>query len=228
MKDSDFTTLFVVTADQRDSRHHSDAVNPVLEQLRALSPTPWVLPAERTAGDEVQLLVNSPANLVRVLEVLVRDGRWWIGVGLGTVEQPLPESTREARGGAYLAARKAVELAHRSPTGLRLVGDEAVSADAYGDCMRRAETALWLWQEVLARRSSEGWQIVDLLEEGLGVGEAARRLGISPSAVSQRHRRAAWEQSVRGRDLCADLLLQAQQSVSETLRGRAVEVGSAR
>lgn len=226
MKDSSFTTLFVVTADQRDSRHHRDAVKPVLEQLGALSPAPWVLPAERTAGDEVQLLVNSPANLVRVLEVLVRDGRWWIGVGLGTVEQPLPESTREARGGAYLAARKAVELAHRSPTGLRLVGDETVSGDAYGEAIRRAEAALWLWQEVLSRRSSEGWQIVDLLEDGLGVGEAARRLGISPSAVSQRHRRAAWEQSVRGRELCADLLLQAQREASEVLH--AVEVGSAR
>lgn len=226
MKDRDFTAWFVVTADQRDSRHHSDAVDPVLAQLRALSPTPWVLPAERTAGDEVQLLVDSSAQLVRVVEVLVRDGRWWIGLGLGQVERPLPESTREARGGAYLAARQAVELAHRSPTGLRLVGDETVSGDAYGDCIRNAEAALWLWQEVLSRRSSEGWQIVDLLEEGLGVGEAARRLGISPSAVSQRHRRAAWEQSVRGRELCAALLLQAQQEASAALR--ADDTGCAR
>ncbi|WP_420175078.1 transposase [Luteococcus sp. OSA5] len=209
MKDQDFTdfeSAFAITFDQRGSRTHRDAVPTALEALRRALPSPS-LPPERTAGDEVQLLVRSAQEVVSVVEELTRQGQWWIGIGLGRVELPLPSSTREARGGAYLAAREAVEQARHCPGGLSLGVHESVGGAPYaGAAARQAESALWLWQEVLGRRTAEGWQMVDLLNQGLSVGQAATKLGISPSAASQRHRRAAWEVTRRGRELCVTLL----------------------
>ncbi|MGO4957356.1 transposase [Luteococcus sp. Sow4_B9] len=163
----------------------------------------------------MQVLLADPAAVVDVVEVATRLKVWRLGIGLGDVEGPLPDSTRAARGGAYLAARTALEEARHSPTGLRLMVHESVGRAVYGEdrpsCAgpaRRAETALWLWQELLGRRTDEGWEIVDLLDEGRTVGQAADHLGITASAASQRHRRAGWEQSRRGRELCVELIVQ--------------------
>ena len=43
------------------------------------------------------------------------------------------------------------------------------------------------------RRSSEGWEAVDLLESGLAQTDIARTLGISTAAVSQRVKSAQWK-----------------------------------
>lgn len=218
MKDQDFTAVFAVTADQRHSRRGRDRVPEALAALEVTLRGKVLLPAERTAGDEIQVLLSQPSDVLDVVEQLARLGGWRLGIGLGDVETPLPTSTRSARGGAYLAAREAIERAHATPTGLALdvaTGrtDEIVGGGPYSDqqvagrgAVRDAESALWLLQDLLQGRSTEGWQIVELLDEGIGVGEAAGRLGISPSAASQRHHRAGWEVGVRGRELCAGLL----------------------
>lgn len=188
-----------------------------------------VLPAERTAGDEVQLLLQDPAAVIALARAVVRDGGWWLGIGLGRVELPLPDSTRAARGAAYLAAREAVDHAHASPVGICLAGQagdlllgsrKTVSGDAYGGdtlqaalAVSDAEAALWLQAELWQRRTTEGWQIVDLLDAGSTVGEAAAELGISASAASQRRRRAGHETELRGVQLCTRLLVHALDAV---------------
>lgn len=96
----------VLIADQVGSRRAPDAVPAALELLAGVD---TVLPFERTAGDEIQGLLPDGDAAVRALTLLWRVGAWSIGVGIGAVEEPLPESTREARGGAYLAARRAIE-----------------------------------------------------------------------------------------------------------------------
>lgn len=227
MKDQDFTAVFAVTADQRHSRRNADRVPEAIAMLEGSLRGDVLLPAERTAGDEIQLLLHHPSAVLAVVEELVRLGDWRIGIGLGGVESPLPRSTRSARGNTYLAARAAIERAHSTPAGLALefhgprVGGN-VSAGTYGDgwkvtdgAVRDAESALWLLQDLLRGRSAEGWQIVELLDEGISVGQAAQRLGISPSAASQRHQRAGWEVGLRGRELCVGLLGRLQ----EGLRG---------
>ena len=71
--------------------------------------------------------------------------------------------------------------------------------------VRALETTLWLWAAVLARRTSRGWEVADLVAEGLSYAEAGARLGISQSAVSQRAQAAGIVESRRARELVTDL-----------------------
>lgn len=218
MKDADFT--FAIIADQVSSRTGADAVPHALAQLADLD---CVLPFERTAGDEVQALLAAPDAVVDAVVRLTRLSGWRIGVGAGTVDAPLPSSTREARGPAYLAAREAITAARRQPTDFALRLPAAVGGDDYGevlDAAADAETALWLLRGTLARRSREGWELMDLLDAGLTSAEAAERLGISRSAVSQRLAASAREEGARGTRLAARLLGRVQ-----VLGGQPAELG---
>jgi predicted transcriptional regulator len=58
---------------------------------------------------------------------------------------------------------------------------------------------------VLGRRTPRGWEVADLVAEGLSYDETAARLGISPSAVSQRAQAAGIVEGRRARELAADL-----------------------
>lgn len=200
--------MYVVVADQVDSRSGADRVPDALSRLTGL---PLELPFERTAGDEIQGLASDPGSVVEAVVRLTRLGGWRIGIGAGEVEQPLPESTRAARGSAYLGAREAIRAARRSPTDLALALAPGVPADRYGELAGDAETALWLLRSVLSRRSQEGWELIDLLDQGFNNARAAEQLGISPSAVSQRLARAGRTEAGRGAELAARLLGRLQE-----------------
>ncbi|SDB83170.1 hypothetical protein GA0111570_104101 [Raineyella antarctica] len=203
-------TPFVVTADQRRSRRGADAVPAALDALAALPQQDVLLGFERTAGDEIQGLLSSAHAVVATLQVLLRQGQWRIGIGVGPVERPLPDSTRAARGGAYLAAREAIEAARGNPVGLAVRDSrEDLPAEDPGRAGWQAETALLLWGYLLSRRSPEGWEVCDLLDRGLTNRAAAAGLGISPSAASQRAARAAYSEGRRGAALAAELLARA-------------------
>ncbi len=197
-------TAFVIVADQRDSRHGQDRVPEALDRLATVRTR---LPFERTAGDEIQALVATPESVVAAVVALTRAGGWRIGIGLGSVVEPLPSSTRAARGSAYLAARDAVVTSRATPAALAL---RTVGADGYGaDEVQDAQTALWLLRSVLERRTEEGWQIVELRDQGLTGAESAARLRISESAASQRLKRSAHEEARAGALLAARLLARA-------------------
>jgi DNA-directed RNA polymerase specialized sigma24 family protein len=218
MKETSFT--FVLIADQVSSRTGADAVPDALARLAGLD---CLLPFERTAGDEVQALLAAPDAVVEAVVRLTRLSGWRIGLGAGTVDAPLPSSTREARGLAYLAAREAITAARRRPTDLALRLPADVSGDGYGDLLEAAtdaETAIWLLRGTLARRSREGWELMDLLDAGLTSAEAAERLGISRSAVSQRLAASAREEGTRGARLAARLLRRVQGGQPSELGGR--------
>ena len=208
MKDTDFTAVFAVVADQRRSRRAPDAVPAALAALAGLPAQGLLLGFERTAGDEIQGLLASPQLLVRVVSLLAREGQWRIGVGVGPVDTPLPGSTRAARGEVYVAARAAVEAARTQPPGVA-VRQAAGPMDDPASPAWQAETALLLWVHLLARRSAAGWEICDLLDRGLANRAAAAALGISPSAASQRAARAAYAEGRRGAELVARLLARA-------------------
>ena len=67
---------------------------------------------------------------------------------------------------------------------------------------------LWLLAAVLRRRTERGWEVSDLLAEGLSRGEVAVKLGISQSAVSQRAQAAGVVEEQRAVALAAELLEQ--------------------
>ena len=198
-------------ADQVGSRTTDDRVPAALTWLADLAVQ---LPFERTAGDEIQALIADPQAVVTAITSLTRLGGWRIGLGAGTIDVPLPTSTRAARGPAYLAARQAIEAARSAPAGLALALPEGVRGATYGEVIgaaQDAEAALWLLRTVLERRSEEGWELMDLLETGLTNARAAERLGISPSAVSQRLARASRTEIDRGSVLAARLLGRVQE-----------------
>ena len=184
----------VLTVDQRHSRTSTDRVPATIAALAGL---PTLVPFERTAGDEFQGVLDDPASLARVVETLLREDRWNVGIGIGPVDEPLPDHARAGRGPAYLHARQAVTTAKNSPWHLRVCGDDPG--------VRALETTLWLWAAVLARRTTRGWEAADLVDEGLSYEEAGRRLGISQSAVSQRAQAAGIVEGRRARELATEL-----------------------
>lgn len=195
--------VVVLTVDQRGSRRRAapDRVPAALSGLAGLGGVALLRPFERTAGDEFQGVLHDPVALAPVVERLLREDAWNIGVGIGPVDEPLPESTRAGRGAAYVHARDAVTAAKSSPWHLRVEGE----VEGEGTGVRGLETALWLWAALLARRTSRGWEVSDLVDEGLRYDEVAGRLGISQSAVSQRAQAAGIVEGRRARELVTDL-----------------------
>lgn len=212
---------FVVTADQRSSRHRQDAVPGA---LRLLSDLPGAgtagLGFERSTGDEIQGVLTTGAAVVAVVQALLRTGDWRVGIGLGEVEEPLPDSVRAARGPAFIAARRAVERSGRAPRPVALEANTTVDdalPPGHLAAAEQAETALWLWAALLDRRTTEGWEVVELMEASATQREVAERLGVSASAVSQRLRAAAFVESTRGAALCARLLEDAWDATAGAL-----------
>lgn len=187
-------TVIVVTVDQRASRSAPDLVP---EGIAALAGIDLLRAFERTAGDEFQGVLDAPEALSPVLETLLRDDAWNIGIGVGPVDLPLPDHARAGRGPAYHHARDAVTAAKSSPWHLRVAGAT--------DTARDLESVLWLWAALLDRRTEKGWEVTDLVDTGLSYDEAGRRLGISQSAVSQRAQAAGLVEGRRARELVTHL-----------------------
>lgn len=188
--------VVVFTLDQRQSRRGTDRVPALAGRLAAL---PTLRAFERTAGDEVQGVVDDPTTAAACLDLVLRDTGWNVGVGLGEVETPLPPEARAGRGAAYLHAREAVEAAKRNAHRISVVGADPYRAE-------QLETVLWLWDDVLSRRTGRGWEVADLVAGGLTHADAAAKLGISQSAVSQRVRAAGLAESDRAFRLAAQLV----------------------
>lgn len=198
-----FIPAIVLTVDQVRSQLNADQVPAALTVLHSLPA--FELGWERTAGDEIQALTLHPGSAVAAVRELVCLGGWQVGVAVGLVEAPLPASTREARGRAYVDARAAVERAKRSPSHIAADGVDAADLEA----------ALWLYCAVLERRTQEGWEVASLLDQGLSQTQIAEHLGISASAVSQRVARAAVEAAGAGERLLGRLLDRALQKLSD-------------
>jgi hypothetical protein len=182
--------VVVLTVDQDGSRVGPDQVPAALTALAGVRAR---LDFERTVGDEFQGLLDDPAAVVVALERLIRAGEWNIGIGIGAVETPLPAQARAGRGPAYLHAREAVTSAKSSPWRVRAVGGR--------DEVRALESAIWLWAALLSRRTPRGWEVADLVDQGLTYEEAGTRIGISQSAVSQRAAAAGIAEGRRAREL---------------------------
>lgn len=177
--------MFVITADQMHSRSRPDHVASALHLITTRHPT-LALPPERTAGDELQTLVKDAATVLAVVLDLHRERQWSIGVGCGSVRRPLPPSIREATGGAFFAARKAVTRAKQRNTRFALANDATSAASQTADTEALIDLLLLLRD----RRTTGGWELHDLLATGINQQEAAARLGISEPAVSSRARAA--------------------------------------
>ena len=176
--------MIVITADQVDSRSTPDLAFETLELLNTTFAAHLVLAADRTAGDEIQLLVDDGRAAVDIALTLTRTGRWSVGLGFGTVREPLGASIRESTGDAFVAARHAVDRAKKKQSRF------AVAAEPASASARDLEALIDLLLVLRARRSDQGWEMHDLVNRGLSQADAAARIGITPQSASKRARAA--------------------------------------
>lgn len=169
--------MFALTIDQHRSRAGDDRVPDLLARLRGVA---TVLPFERTVGDEVQGLLDDPQAVLDTVLVVLRDGHWSLGLGIGPVESPLPDSVRAARGQALLDARAAVEAAKRKGE-VRLAVASASDPEGAAD----VEAVAHLIGTLVSRRTERQWQTVDAVDAAPTQRAAAEALGVSPQNVSQ-------------------------------------------
>jgi hypothetical protein len=191
---------YVLTVDQQGSRRSADRVAALLPRLNREVRS--VLPFERTAGDEFQGVIDDPATVVDLVLRLVREGGWSVGIGAGSVQAPLPSSTRAATGQAFLAARRAVDAAKQRPSRVAVRG--AVPPDA-GD----AQAVLGALALLVDRRSEQAWEAIAAVSGGRTQAQAAADLGISRQAVGQRLAAAQWDLERDLRPTAARLLTRA-------------------
>ncbi|MGO2541413.1 MarR family transcriptional regulator [Specibacter sp. AOP5-B1-6] len=205
--------MFVLTIDQRGSRTHGDKVPRLLGLLADIH---TVLPFERSVGDEVQGVIEDPGAVVETVARVLREQDWYIGIGVGVMELPLPASSREGAGNAFVAAREAIDAAKRTGERVPLCVRTPVSeAAAWAES---AEAVLVLFGDVVRRRSNAEWRVLDALNAAPEAAQkdVARQLGISPQAVSKAILRSGRLEEQNGRRAASLLLEHA---------GRALDVG---
>ncbi|CCQ16530.1 putative uncharacterized protein [Rhodococcus sp. AW25M09] len=165
-------------------------------------------PFDRTAGDEVQAVCEDAATVVSIALELVSTTHWTVGIGIGSVELPLPTTTRAGRGPAFEAARDAVNRAKNAPLALAVSGPHPAAAED-------AETAATLVALLVDRRTDPGREAVALMSRGLSQTDAAEQLKISKQAMSQRLSVAGWHIETAGRTLAVRLLNAANTTESD-------------
>ncbi|WP_258805425.1 MarR family transcriptional regulator [Pseudarthrobacter sp. NS4] len=208
--------MFVMTIDQQGSTGDRDRVPDLISELAELTPSAF----ERSVGDELQGAVRDAADVVDIALHALRTGRWYVGIGVGTVSLPAGASPREGTGTGFVAARKAVEQAktsgHQVPLSVvsGTMGKEAGSQSAGGEGVRacaNAEAVLRLLGRLVQERTEAQWRVVDALRrQGTGrhgrQKQVAAELGISEQSVSRTVLRSGWQEEWAARPAAAMLL----------------------
>ena len=175
--------MYVMTIDQRGSTGDVDRVPGLLKELGALSTSGRF---ERSVGDEVQGVVERPDEVVEIALHALRSGRWYVGIGVGEVDRPLPASPREGSGPAFVAARAAVDRAKAAAAHVPLAvvagggrrgrpvpasepaaggasgADRAAGSEGAKACAN-AEAVLRLIGRLVQDRTAAQWKVVDVL-----------------------------------------------------------------
>ena len=180
--------MFVITADQVASRRDTDRTGALIEELAEAYADDLLLPADQTAGDEIQLVTRSAEAALGIVLDTTRTGRWSVGVGVGGIRMPLPDAARKATGTAFIAARDAVVAAKRADGRFAL----RAGAPAFAAAAADVESLVRLLVLLRERRTDHGWQVVDLMRAGHQQKEAAAMLDVSAAAVSARLKAAMW------------------------------------
>ncbi len=177
----------VVVLDQQMSSSSPDRVDEAAQRLTsALAPGLLRKPV-RTAGDEMQAIVGDPAILPPLIELCLRWGDWWLGIGVGGIES-LGETARDSRGPAFVAARAAIEAAkrRRNPP-LAVIGDPSeLSERLQGMC----DVVAFL----VARRTERQWEVIDVARARGSGSRAARLLDITPQTANEIIRTAGFRE----------------------------------
>jgi Sigma-70, region 4 len=190
--------MFVLTVDQRKSRQREDLVGTAMVALNEDALRPLVLPFDRTAGDEMQAVVAEPSVVLSIAMELASSSLWSVGIGIGSVKEPLPDNTRAGSGEAFERAREAVTAAKAASGNIAVSGESPHAA--------QAEALLQLLVLVARKRSKMSEEAGILSDQGLTQQQIARQLGISQQAVSSRLQSGLWQESRRVLSVAESLL----------------------
>ena len=176
--------MFVITADQRDSRTSADLVPEgiaLVERVggRPAHPSCAAQRRRRTAGADRQRCGRAARSDWRCCAT---DGGAWASVPGRSSRPCLPTSAPHAAPRSSSRGRPS-----SGPSPLR--GRVAVAA-ADPVAAADAEAYLRLLVDLRDRRSAQGWEVADLLAQGLTQKRIAAELGITPTAVSLRAKAA--------------------------------------
>ncbi|MDR6557219.1 hypothetical protein J2809_001570 [Arthrobacter pascens] len=219
--------MYVLTIDQRGSSADIDRVPELLDGLRRTSG-----PFERSVGDEVQGVLAEPAEVVDVALHALRSGLWYVGIGIGHVNEPLPASPREGSGAAFVAARQAVDRAKAAASHVPLAvvsgavrrgAAEAGRGEPGARACANAEAVLRLVGRLVRERTEAQWRVVDALRARNGHDpgrhgqqkQVAQELGISEQSVSRAIIRSGWQEEWAARPAAEMLLATAHGLVLE-------------
>jgi hypothetical protein len=229
--------MFVMTIDQRGSTGDQDRVPSFLAQVARLElPGPAHPVFERSVGDEVQGVVREASAVVEIALHALREGRWYVGIGVGSVSLPPGASPREGTGTAFVAARRAVEHAKSAGSQVPLSVVPGIMAGEAGrgvpagegvQACANAEAVLRLLGRLVQDRTEAQWRVVDALRR-LGAGgqapgrhgsqkQVARELGISEQSVSRTVLRSGWQEEWAARPAASMLLGYADSQITQAL-----------
>jgi len=191
---------YVLTINQRDSREVGDLTGDLLRSLRHL---PAAIPFQRSVGDEVQGVVDSATTAVDAALEALRHRRWHVGIGVGGLTTPVPDSLVDAQGPGLVHARRAVDRARKTGERIPLAvegPDSTVAAEA--------EAVLRLLGQLVHTRTDAEWAVLDLMTPGARGQQkyVAQELGITAQAVSRAVVRSHWTEEWATRPAAARLL----------------------
>lgn len=200
--------VYVLTLDQQRSRSGTDQVPELLEML---SEVPVEAAFERTVGDEVQGVAADASAVVAAVRIVLRQGGWHVGVGLGPGSLSPDGGTRSGFGPAFIAARQAVETAKGSHSSVAVqVGLVRGGHDPEAQALAaEAQALLRLIGMAVSRRSPAQREVVTLLDSGMTGKQVAHRLAVSPQAVSGRRTAAGHTEEMEGWGAVENLLRRA-------------------
>ncbi len=192
--------MFTLTINQTDSRRDGDLVPQLLKDLRHI---PARLDFDRSVEDEVQGVLDCPHQAVEAALIALRSGAWFVGIGVGPVNEPLPNQIKDASGHGLIYARRAVDRLRQ--------GKDRVPVAVDGPLLElttEAEAVLRLLGHIVRDRSDAEWRVLDLLTPGVrGQQKAvAQELGITTQAVSKAVARSQWNEEHAARPAAARLL----------------------
>lgn len=170
--------MFVLTIDQKASRQSEDRVPWLLHQFQRF---PTLTPFQRSAGDEVQGVLDDPQSVVEVLVLLMHDRGWHCGLGIGPgsfLNQSVPVAA-EGTGEAFYIARDAVEQSKKQKQAIVL------NASAESLNVLLARTLLHTLQIIYNARTPRQQEVIAAYKNFGRMDMVAQELGVSASAISQ-------------------------------------------
>lgn len=162
----------------------------VAKSAEALATLPGVAPFEALGVEDVRTEVESPEAALNVVMALLADGDWAIGLGIAS-DEPAAETATKAVG--------------NKPATVRV----QVDTHAPGTAAEDIAATFALVGHVLHRRTLEGREATALMRRGFNQNQAARELGISKQAMSQRLAAAGWQAEQAGWRLALNLITRA-------------------